>query len=60
MLEKENRKNQVNNMTFNSYQCRDCKRTEISHSNEHVRCENCGCKIFYKMRKNNYTQYEAR
>lgn len=43
-----------------SYQCSDCKRLEKSSFRDVIKCTGCGCRIFNKLRKDEFTQYECR
>lgn len=42
------------------YQCGICKFIITIGPKDQIRCSNCGYRIFYKLRPNTWTQYEAR
>ncbi|ELA46036.1 hypothetical protein VCUG_02474 [Vavraia culicis subsp. floridensis] len=41
------------------YQCKDCKKLEVVGPKDPIRCSSCGCRIFYKLQKDETTQYDG-
>ncbi|KAH9385118.1 DNA-directed RNA polymerases I, II, and III subunit RPABC4 [Nematocida major] len=42
-----------------SYQCSECNKIAVLGPKDAVRCAQCGHRILYKVRSNQWTQYEA-
>ncbi|KAI5190523.1 DNA-directed RNA polymerases I, II, and III subunit RPABC4 [Nematocida minor] len=42
-----------------NYQCSECNKIVELGSKDPVRCQQCGHRILYKIRSNQWTQYEA-